>query len=118
LLPLVPQKPFTTAVTAFLLAGGIGLAAFLVSFDVKHLRVSRDLDAMMEKLDAVRIGEHLWGLELDIDPNTVHDWLKSNLACSDTAIVIQLRPLLEQSSTNISANAKIWLERVLHPATS
>jgi hypothetical protein len=90
------------------------LAAFLVSFEVEHLRASEDLDAMMEKLDAVRIGQHLWGLELDIDPDAVHDWLKSNLDHGDTAIVIQLRPLLEQSSTNISVMARKWLEKVLH----
>lgn len=85
-----------------------------MSFEVEHLRASEDLDAMMEKLDAVRIGQHLWGLELDIDPDTVHDWLKSNLDHGDTAVVIQLRPLLEQSSTNISVMARKWLDRVLH----
>jgi hypothetical protein len=90
------------------------LAAFLVSFEGEHLRASEDLDAMMEKLDAVRIGQHLWGLELDINPDTVHDWLKSNLDRGDTAVVIQLRPLLEQSSTNISVMARKWLDRVLH----
>ena len=90
------------------------MAAFLVSFEVEHLRASEDLDAMLEKLDAVRIGQHLWGLELDIDPDTVHDWLKSNLDHGDTAVVIQLRPLLEQSSTNISVMARKRLDRVLH----
>lgn len=85
-----------------------------MSFEVEHLRASEDLDAMLEKLDAVRIGQHLWGLELDIDPDTVHDWLKSNLDHGDTAVVIQLRPLLEQSSTNISVMARKWLDRVLH----
>ncbi|SFF07823.1 hypothetical protein SAMN04488523_11724 [Sulfitobacter brevis] len=90
------------------------MGAYLVTFNANRKQDSDNLDAIMESLEAVAIGECLWGIELATDVDDVCGWLQTQLGIEDEVVVIKLRPRLEQSTQNISARATRWLDRVLN----
>lgn len=86
------------------------MSVFLISYDAHRVRDYRDLYDAMNKIDAVRILESLWAVNVNNTETEVRSWVRDLLDDDDSIFVLKLKPPHAWAGRYLKESASDWLK--------